>query len=349
MKIEKHGGNIYKYDHKMYDFSANLNPLGMPEVVKQAVIDHMDDYESYPDPECREIRRAIADYHGTEPERICCGNGAADLIFRIAMAFRPKKALIIGPAFSEYGEALELAGSEIDYYILKEENGFQMDDGARNEIRLGKYDMVFLCSPANPTGVPVQKEQVMALVYTCTQAGTRMILDECFMEFVMGEEEYSILPEISKLSHVIILKSFTKIFAMAGLRLGYCVCGSTEDAEAVRLCMQSWPVSTASAAAGIAALSQPDFVDETKAYVALQRESLIGGLFNLGFRVYPSRANYVFFHSDIPLDEPLLEHDILIRNCSNYAGLSQGYYRVAVRTEEENQYLLQVLADIVKK
>ena len=145
MLKEIHGGNIYKYDHKMTDFSANLNPLGMPEAVKKAIIGGADEYESYPDPFCRELKTAISEYHGKDHDLICCGNGAADLIYRIAAAYKPKKALIAAPAFSEYGEALEMTESRIDYCIADENKGFRFGEELIKALSRG-YDMQFLKS-----------------------------------------------------------------------------------------------------------------------------------------------------------------------------------------------------------
>ena len=353
MKIEKHGGNIYKYKSRVLDFSANLNPLGMPPEVKQAVLDGIDEYECYPDPDMRELKEAICRRTGVSTEHICCGNGGDDLIYRIILAFRPEKALLVVPVFSEYEEALKLAECQIDYYVLKEENGFHLDDGIIGQIETGGYDMVILCSPNNPTGIPVEQKKITSIIYACHRSGARMLIDECFMDFVLGEENYTVLPRIESLPNVIILKSFTKLFAMAGLRLGFCLCGSPEDAEAVNGCMQTWPVSTPAAKAGIAALTLTDLEDQTRVLVALEREKLISALLGLGFRTYDSQANYIFFRSVIPLDELLLKHSVLIRNCSNYRGLEgcpehgEYFYRIAVRTEEENRYIIRALTEII--
>ncbi len=347
--MEKHGGNIYRYDHRMYDFSANLNPAGMPAAVSQAVADHIGDYESYPDPDQTELRSTIAEYYNISVSRVCCGNGAADLIFRIALGLKPKKALIVSPTFSEYREALSLAECHICDYILEREDGFRLDDRILTRIRDERPDIIFLCNPNNPTGITVPKDLVISVIYEAKRAGARVVIDECFMEFVMGAGHYSVMSEIERLPNVIILKSFTKYYAMAGLRLGYCICGDPDTADIIRGCMQAWPVSTVCSVAGIAALRSEDPRDEIRASIALQRERLMSGLLDLGFMAWPSEANYIFFCSDFPLDDALRERDILIRNCSNYVGLGDGYYRIAVRTAEENDYFLAMLRQVVSE
>lgn len=342
MKPEIHGGNIYKYDHKVYDFSANLNPQGMPTAAKKALIESIDQYESYPDPDCRELKSIISRFHGVSEDRICCGNGAADIIFRIAMAFRPGSALIVAPAFSEYAEALELAGCLVEYLEMKEEDGFHVPQDISD--RVAGYDMVFICNPSNPTGIVVDRNVILSMASACSRGGGRLIVDECFAEFLENEGACSILDCIENLSGIIVLKSFTKLFSMAGLRLGYCICSDTEDCDAIDDTMQTWPVSTASAKAGAAAMSA--YKGDAPAVVAPERNRLKSGLKELGFKLYDSEANYVFFKSGFPLDEPLQTRGILIRNCANYHGLCQGYYRIAVRTYEENSFLLEALRNI---
>ncbi len=344
---EIHGGNIYKYSHRVYDFSANLNPLGMPQEVKDAITENLDRYESYPDPWNRELSAALSSYHGVEAGRICCGNGAADIIFRIALGLRPKKALVTAPTFSEYEEALKTCGSKVIYYDLKEEKDFRVDDGILSAID-DSLDMLFLCNPNNPTGIPVERELVLAISEKCRSCGVILVIDECFSEFLEEEERYSVMDDIESLENVIILKAFTKIYAMAGLRLGYCVCGSLAYAEIIRSTLQPWAVSTVSAKAGCAALLLTDFVEETKKYIKENREFLMAGLKALGYRVYPAKANYVFFRGDAGLAGELEKFDIVIRKCGNYRGLDERYYRIAVRTREENEYFLKYLGKITQ-
>ncbi len=349
MKKEIHGGNIYKFDHKVYDFSANLNPLGMPEEVKQAIISNIDRYESYPDPFNRELTAAISRFHQVSRERICCGNGAADIIFRSTLALRPRKALIVSPTFSEYEEALTAAAcKQIDHYLLKEEQGFRVQEDLFSMLEKG-YDMVFICNPNNPTGIPVARDMMLRLAEQCAVEGSYLMIDECFSEFLDDEEQYSVMDSIEDLTKVIILKAFTKIYAMAGLRLGYCICGDIETADLINGCLQPWSVSTPASKAGAAAMALSGFVEKTKAYVRENREYLLRGLADLGYQTYEPKANYIFFRSDEDLVKPLEKFDIIIRSCANYRTLNEHYYRIAVRTREENAYFLASLAQITKR
>lgn len=346
MKLEKHGGNIYRYGRHMLDFSANLNPLGMPELSKKAIIENVDSYENYPDPFSTELRRVIGRYHGVDERRICCGNGAADLIFRIALALKPERALIAVPTFSEYEESLKVAGSRIEFHYITEENGFRIDGGLREKIKEETFDAVYICSPNNPTGVPVERDIMCGVADICSETGTRLVIDECFADFMQDEEKYSLIDRTAEYQGLIILKSFTKLFSMAGLRLGYCICSDREDADAVSGCLQAWPVSTVASKAGIAAMQTAGFREKTREYVAAERSLLLNGLAELSFRTCDSQANYVFFKSDIPLAAELEKRNIMIRSCTNYRGLDERYYRAAVRTHGENMSLLKALQEI---
>ena len=345
MMKEVHGGNIYKFDRRMYDFSANLNPLGMPAEIKQAIIDNIDRYESYPDPFNRELTAEISRFHGVAEDRICCGNGAADIIFRAVLALRPQRALIVSPTFSEYGEALAAAGCEIEHHLLLEENGFVLQEDILQRIGAG-YDMVFICNPNNPTGVPVKRQLMESIAEICLRQRTTLVVDECFMEFIDEEERYSLLGDLERFPNLLILKAFTKIYAMAGLRLGYGLCGDPQTAEKICSTLQPWAVSTVASKAGVAALKLEGFVEKTKTYIRENREYLMDGLQKLGYTVFATEANYIFFRSEKDLIRPLERFDIMIRSCANYITLDEHYYRIAVRTREENMYFLRCLAQV---
>ncbi|MGF6375629.1 threonine-phosphate decarboxylase [Clostridiales Family XIII bacterium PM5-7] len=345
MMKEVHGGNIYKFSHKIYDFSANLNPLGMPKEVKQAIVDHIDQYESYPDPFNRELISEISRFHHVPSDRICCGNGAADVIFRIGLGLKPKKALIVSPTFSEYEEAMDVAGCQVTHYLMKEENNFTITEEIFDYIT-DDIEMMFICNPNNPTGIPVDRSVMLNIAEACKKIGAILVIDECFSEFIEGEERFSVMDEITSLNNVIILKAFTKIYAMAGLRLGYCICGDVSVAEKINDTLQPWSVSTVASKAGVAALKLEGFIEQTKVYISENRRFLVEGLKRLGYDVYDTEANYIFFRSEQDLIAPLLQHDIMIRSCANYITLDEHYYRIAVRTREENEYLLQCLGKL---
>ena len=333
----EHGGDVFEREI-VYDFSANLNPLGMPESVKNALRKSISEWEKYPDPFCRSLVKKLSERENFPPENIVCGNGAADLIFRIVQTVKPKKAVVCAPSFSEYSKALTQNGFEISAYYLSEKNGFALDENIL-EMLDESVQMLILCNPNNPTGRTIDSEILRRICEKCEANDIVFLCDECFIDFTenAAHAEQFINPNI------VVLKAFTKIFAMAGLRLGYALFGDVVLAEKVRKNGQFWSVSAPAQTAGEAALDEKYYLEKTLELVKKEREFLTEKLRNFGFKVYPSEANFILFYTELPLDEMLLSEKILIRNCANFEGLEQGYFRIAVRSHEENSALVSAI------
>ena len=335
----EHGGDVYNNDI-LYDFSANLNPIGMPESVADALKNSVDEWGKYPDSRCRNLIKKIAENENFPAENIVCGNGAADLIYRIVQTLKPKKSVICAPSFSEYKKALIEFGSEVNSYYLSENSGFILD-GKILEMLTESVDMLILCSPNNPTGITIDSKILEMICKKCLETNIIFLCDECFMDFVKNGEDLSVKNFINR--NIIILKAFTKFYAMAGLRLGYALFGSSENSEKVRKAGQFWSVSTPAQIAGIAALSEKNYIKKTIEIIEKERDFLCNELLNLNFKVYRSEANFILFKSNLPLDELLLKHKILIRNCANLDGLGENFFRIAVRSHDENIALIEAL------
>ena len=340
-----HGGNICEYKQNIIDFSSNINPLGLSRTVRSAYERALDACTHYPDPFCRELIEKIALHEGVASTQIVCGNGAADLIYRIVACFRPKRALVTAPTFSEYENALKLFDCKISKHYLQEQNAFKPDLTLLEEI--DGADMIFLCNPANPVGNIISRKLMAKLAGKAEKNKNLLIVDECFLDFLPEEAQLTAKPFLEG-GHVIILKAFTKIYAMPGLRLGYCILPNEEMADSIAAVGQPWPVSAPAQACGIAALEDEEYLAKTRAYIAKERRKMEIFLEKLGFKLYSSRANFIFAkHSCKKLKELLLDYNILIRDCSNYSALENGYYRFAVRAEHENDYLLECLGKIL--
>ncbi len=330
-----HGGNDLGLDIRL-DLSANLNPMGMPESVRAAAVASADCWERYPDPMCRELREKLAEKLGEDMEKIVCGNGADDLIYRIASALKPRRVLICAPTFAEYGKALRENGCELREHILRENENFCLTERILGE--LSGVDMAVICTPNNPTGITVPRELMERIAAECEKNGTYLLADESFIGFTGRKRELTALNLPG--SHVIVLRSFTKLYAMAGLRLGYAVCGSTDTAEKIAAAGQYWSVSAPAQAAGIAALDEADYVRRTVSLIAEGRKYLSSELSALGCRVYPSEADYILFRSIPELGEKLLCDGILVRSCKDYRGLDGSFFRTAVGLHDDNEALV---------
>lgn len=337
--IQQHGGNIGQL-RDILDFSANINPLGAPESVKRAIAESIDCAEKYPDPYCAEFRGKLAVHENISAENIVCGNGADDLIFRIIHAFKPKKAMVCAPTFTEYSRALAEVGCEVLEHILAESRDFELGEDILPKLD-SSLDMCFICTPNNPSGRLAAPEILANIAEKCRDNNVILVCDECFMGFVEDSESYSLRQFLNE--NCIILKAFTKLFAMAGIRLGYAVCGSLHIAEMIQQSGQFWSVSALAQTAGIAALDETDYVRKTVRYITEERRFLAAELAKIGVKVYSGTANFLLFKSRTGLAEELLSQGILIRDCTNFSGLTEGFYRVAVRTHEENIRLITAL------
>lgn len=347
MKKHIHGGNIYQYENCL-DFSANCNPLGTPEGVIQAAERSLAYIYAYPRVGCIPLREAIGAYEGVLPEQIICGNGAADLIFSLCRAVKPKEALIPAPTFAEYEQALNSEDCRVSHYFLREEEGFRMQRGFLEALHKD-LDMVFLCNPNNPTGILTDREFLMEILKKCREFGIWLVVDECFLDFVKYPGEYTLKEQLSDYPNLFLLKAFTKRYAMAGIRLGYGMSGNEELLEKMASVTQPWNVSTVAQEAGIAALKEKDYVERGRQLVFRESEYLQTELKKMGFTVFPSQANYVFFKGPEDFFDSCVKEGILIRDCSNYPGLSKGYYRIAVKTHEENKKLVEAFTKIQKQ
>ena len=348
-----HGGNIYDEtgcaNENIIDFSANINPLGIPEEAVTAAENSVSQSNKYPDSNCLLLSSKLAEFENADKSNIFCGNGASDILFRLAFAVKPKKILVTAPSFADYERAGRAAGAETIYYMLKEENNFIIEKDIINTIFKYIPDIVFICTPNNPTGNLTDIGLIKEIAAACTAINSILLIDECFLDFVPDPDKYS--SKLLSNKNAVILKAFTKMFAMPGLRLGYAVCGDTELIGRLRSYGPDWAVSNVAQEAGIAALKNGGkYMEDTREYVKKAREYITEGLNNTGMTVYPSYANFVFFNCpyDIDLYSELRKKMIVIRDCANFKGLDRGYYRAAVLTNEKNKMLLEAVKGVIE-
>ena len=276
-----------------------------------------------------------------------CGNGAADLIFRLAFALKPRKALLTAPTFSEYEGALTCVGCQVERYALDIDRDFDLDEGFLKAIVPG-VELVFLCTPNNPTGRLIDPELLAEAARRCRDVGARLVVDECFLPLAGGGA--GLAPRLTEFSNLFLLRAFTKSYAMAGLRLGYGLSADLELLETLGRFAQPWSVSAPAQAAGIAAFARcPQWPEQARALVERERPVLAAGLEGLGCRVVPSQANYLLFQAEnvTDLKEKMLQRGVLLRSCANYHNLGPDWYRVCVKGGEENRRLLAALKEVL--
>lgn len=347
--MQKHGGNIYKAklltkNENILDFSANINPLGVPKEVRAAIVDAIDDINTYPDPHCTKLCEAISKYFNYPASKVVCGNGADDLIYRICEAVKPDTAIIPVPTFGEYADALKNYCTYIDYYKL--DYPFVLD---RRFIRYIKEaddgSFLALCNPNNPTGNIIDHDLLYEILDTAKKKNMYVLLDECFLDMT---EEKSFLEMSEIFPKLIILKSFTKMYAIPGLRVGFATASDENLIKKISDSGQEWAVNTLAQAAASASLESTDYKIKFLSLLKTEKKYLYDKLSKIVSEVWLPSANFLFFRcSKENLFENMLQKGILIRSCGNYIGLNQNYYRVAVRLHNDNVRLIETLNEVI--
>jgi L-threonine-O-3-phosphate decarboxylase len=330
-----HGGDVYRNQVDM-DFSVNINPLGMPEGLEKILSRAAKKCQEYPDIEAGRLKLAVSVSLNIPKEFLLFGNGASELFMGIVHALKPGKILIPIPSFYGYEYAAKAVEADI-VFLPQEENLF---DSLTEET-----DLLFLANPNNPTGKLLDREYLVTLLDRCKKMKINVVLDESFIEFCGSE--YSMLSEIYSYDNLIIVRSFTKLYAIPGVRLGYLINSSTFLIEKIGRQLPEWNISAFAQEAGIACAGESGYAAKTVEYVKKERQFLEEGLKKLGIQVFESEANFLLVYTDIPLYEKLLQKKILIRDCSNFRGLSKGYYRIAVKQRKDNERLLKVIGECV--
>ena len=349
-----HGGDVYS-NNIILDYSVSLNPLGMPDVVAEAIKSAASVADRYPDPYCRELVNAIACKEGVSADYILCSNGGAELIYAYCSAAKPERPAVCVPSFSEYETALQLDGKQIIKYTLDEKRGFLLDEGVIDTIRQQSADLLFLCNPNNPDGRLIPDGLLDDILAECNRMGCAVFLDECFLELSDGNDN-SKVSLIKKYPGLFILKAFTKSFSCAGVRLGYGICSDKMLLSSISRRLQPWNVSVPAQQAGLAALREEGFVRAGREIIKKERIWLSKALTDAGLQVYPSEANYMLIrvpdegeseYSRRGFGERLLEKGILIRSCENFEGLGKGWYRISIKRRHENETLLRAVRDLL--
>lgn len=340
-----HGGDIYSYaiahgGQLPIDLSANINPYGIPKRVRQAMHNAIEQCVAYPDPFCRAARQAIARRENINPEWIYCGAGAADILDRLAYVLRPALTLLPVPTFAEYERTLQ----KILFYPLLREENFTVTERILDTIT-PSLNAVYLCNPNNPTGQTISPSLLQEIVKRCATYNIWLVVDECFSDFLLQEKKNTLTPYLASYPRLILLRAYTKIYAIPGARFGWCMTANPSVIDALYRAGQPWNVSVIAQACAVAAAQEINFAQESAEKIAAEREILSSALGANHLTVYPSDANFLLFHSDdTQLDKTLSARRILIRNCANYRGLQPGDYRVAVKTHYETAALLSALA-----
>ncbi len=351
-----HGGDIYNISKELnkdyrqvYDFSANINPFGLDEAIKRSIIEHIDGIVHYPDRYAHELKDLIAERYRLAKDEIVVGNGAEELMYRLVFSYKKGlKVIIPTPTFMAYEESLNAKGNcEFIFYEADLTEGIGEDI---LELMADDIDIIYLCLPNNPVGSLIDRDVLEKIMLKSFEHKIRLVIDISFMDFVEAQHSIDFSKYIEMYHNILIINSFTKTYAIPGLRLGIAYTKDKEFIKSMERLSPTWSVNSLALAAGAKALELNMNFDKLSEFVAKERTYLREGLKGMGFTVYKSYANYLMFYCDFMenLYDRCLEKFIIIRRCESIRGLSNRHFRIAVRTHEENEYLLKSMKEIVE-
>lgn len=354
IKAFEHGGNVYDAINpaaeftQWLDFSANINPLGMPESVRECIKNNIDGLVHYPDPKGRELKKAIAEHYNVPENQIILGNGAVELLYVYMHTCQPTMVQIPVPSFSEYERAAVSIKAGIVHYKLTEDENFELDT-YKLDPDLAGVETIIIGNPNNPTGNLLSRQKIQRLLNYAIKRNIDVVVDESFLDFRDDRDEYSVVDLVQNYQNLIVLKSLTKFYAVPGLRLGFAIVPE-ELCQEMERNKDPWNVNFLAQCAGVAALKDIEYQEKTRKYVAERAAELKEALKKIkGLKVFESTVNFIMINIEdtglksSELVAKMKRQGILVRDCSNYPGLDDYYIRVAVRSEEENAKLIEKL------
>lgn len=341
-----HGGRFLEYaksGKSFIDFSASINPYGLDQKLKKILIDSISLSEHYPNEDYSEIKDVISKKHSVNRDNIYIGNGANSIIFRLFQVFKNSINICIPvPSFESYRLAAESVDADITYYHMKD----LCIHGDIIDILAGNIDVLVLANPNNPTGFIVEEELLYKIIEYCKMKNIFILLDECFLDFVKTGEQYSLCGKLNTFDNMAILKSLTKLYAFPGLRFGYLLTYNCDIMYGLKKLTPSWEINAlALEAAGYSLKQNMDSVIEE---IQKEKSILSDNLENSGIVTFPSKVNFLLCKYKKNLSKELLEYGIIVRDCSDFIGLNESYFRVAVRTNPENNLLVDTIQKIIR-
>lgn len=338
----KHGGpySISGYNNKILDFSSNVNPLGYPNTVRLDI----KKISTYPDHHSTKLKQVLAKYLKISENNLVIGNGATEIIYDFCRAtIRSTKVLIAAPTFGEYEAASKLCGAKLDFFPT-----LNLQNDLKKFIQqIPTNGIVFVCNPNNPTGELLSKKSVIQIINAAKSRSSLVFVDECFIELTQTPNQ-SVVRLVSKFDNLFVLRSLTKSFGLAGLRLGYGI-GNKILIDVLNKIKIPWSVNGLAHQAGIGALSDKKFLAKTRKLIKFESRFLTNSLSNLGFFCLDTKTNFILIKTKQPaklLQKKLLQKNILVRDCSNFKGLNTHYIRIAIRTNQENKKLISAFEAI---
>ena len=356
-----HGSDLEKIEEiygipkeQITSFSANVNPLGISPKLRSSLIDHIDAITSDPDREYTSLRAQIGAYVHAPAQSILVGNGSTELISLFIQMEHPKKALILGPTYSEYEREISLGGGTSLYYPLREEDGFIPNVEEFKKSLNESIDLLVICNPNNPTSTAISQDTMRKILDECKRYDIFVMVDETYVEFAPDAAEVDSIPLTRFYNNLVVLRGVSKFFASPGLRLGYAVTGNADLLKYINTHKNPWTINSLAAIAGELMFSDTDYIKKTRSLIDTERTRIYKELQSWdGVKVYEPAANFILariLKPSVTADD-LFEHAIkkglMIRNCSTFPFLDNTYFRFCFMSPEKNTELLACLKELL--
>lgn len=331
-------------------FSANVNPLGISPKLRKALADHIDVITGYPDRNYTALRTAIASYVNCISDNIIVGNGSTELISLMIQIKNPKKAMILGPTYSEYEREISLGGGTSLYYPLKESDNFQIKVNDFTKVLNEQIDLLVICNPNNPTSTAISQDDMRLILDCCKQNDIFVMIDETYVEFVPSQMSVTSVPLTGFYNNLIILRGVSKFFAAPGLRLGYAITGNQDLLKEINKKKNPWTINSLAEVAGKLMFSDTDYIEKTRQLIFSERDHIIQVLSEIeGLKFYPPTANFILVKilkngiTSKDVFECAIKRGLMIRDCSTFPFLGKEYFRFCFMSPQKNQELLDCL------
>lgn len=356
--MDLHGGNIYRLAREkgikeILDYSANINPLGISEKLKETVANSWELFERYPDPHYTELKEVLGTYNNIDTSEIIVGNGATEVIFLYCKTISPKRALIVMPTFAEYERALNTIDCKVDYFELLEEDDYKLDiDRLKSELEKD-YDLLIMCNPNNPTGKFIGLDSMKKVAEVTKRSNTKLMVDEAFVEFVEGGEEESIA--LVNEEHIFIIRALTKFFAIPGVRLGFAICRDRELTKKIEDNREPWTVNTLAELSAKVLLEDHEYIKRSREWIEEEKVYMYRELEKGSYiKPYKTTTNFILVKllgeiTSSELRDKMIEEGVLVRDASNFPYLGDKFIRLAIKGRDTNKQVIEKIVRVTNE
>ncbi len=355
-----HGSDIeaiaerYHIDkHSIIPYASNVNPIGFSPKAREALLENVDAISSYPDRDYVSLRQSISKYCGCLPEHLILGNGTSDLIRLTFETISPKKTLLVGPTYAEYARTAKIFNSEVDTYMLKNLDDFEMDVDMFLKALNDTIEMLIICNPNNPTGKVLTKDQMDTILKRCMELEIFVMVDETYVEFVKDIDKISSIALTRKYDNLIVLRGVSKFFAAPGLRLGYAITGNEDFLDATANSKVPWNINSYASVAGVM-FEDEKYINLSKSLIHTERNLIFSALSSRKtIKVFKPEANFVLIkllkegQTAGEVFDYCIQKGLMIRDCTDYEGLGEQYVRFCFLKPEQNDFMVNTILEIV--